>query len=193
MSRRRRLRPLNPEEQALWQHVARSVTPLRQRAASLEPEPQDPPPPPPATAEAPAPPRAAKVAVARAKAPAPPPLAALEPRLRRRLSRGAEVDARIDLHGLTQAAAHRRLHLFISEAQAVGHMLILVITGKGDGERALPGIAERGVLRRSVPLWLAEPAMRAYVVGFEAAARRHGGEGALYVRIRRRRGEGGEP
>lgn len=77
------------------------------------------------------------------------------------------------------------------EAQASGHALVLVITGKGDPERLMssgPAFGEgRGVLKRAVPLWLAEPDLRAVVVGFESAGRRHGGEGALYVRIRRRR------
>ncbi|TCT06584.1 Smr/MutS family protein [Aquabacter spiritensis] len=184
MSRRRRLRTLDPEERALWQHVARSVQPLRPRDAILveaapaaaETVADDPAP------GSPAPrPRAAP-------RPAPPPLAALEPRVRRSLSRGAEVDARLDLHGLTQAAAHRRLHLFVVEAQALGHSVILVITGKGDGAMRLVGLSERGILRRTVPLWLADPSLRPYVVGFETASRRHGGDGALYVRIRRRRG-----
>lgn len=186
MSRRRRQRMLNAEERALWHHVVRSVTPLTPRTAEVVPDaPSEPPPVPPRPEITPQRKGAAKTL---AKAPTPPPLAPMEPRVRRRLSRGAEVDARIDLHGLTQAAAHRRLHLFIMEAQALGHSLVLVITGKGDGERFVPGLDVRGVLRRSVPLWLAETALRPYVVGFETAARRHGGEGALYVRIRRRRG-----
>ena len=125
-----------------------------------------------------------------------PPLAGLEPRTRRKLGRGAEVDARLDLHGLTQQAAHRRLRGFLFEAQAAGHNVVLVITGKGDFARlgdlepqgVLHGFQEgRGVLKRAVPLWLAEPDLRAVVLGFEAAGRRHGGEGALYVRIRRKR------
>lgn len=191
MSRRGRRRALDPEERALWDHVVRSVKPLRP-APAPEPEPQ----PPAAQAEAPpaapqerrAPRPSAKAGPA---APAPPPLATLEPKARRRLSRGAEVDARLDLHGLTQAAAHRRLRLFLIEAQASGHSVVLVITGKGDPDGlAGSGLAfgeGRGVLRRAVPLWLAEPELRTVVVGFEAAGRRHGGEGALYVRIRRRR------
>jgi len=117
-------------------------------------------------------------------------LAPLEPKTRRRLLRGQEVDARLDLHGLTQAAAHRRLRLFLLEAQALGYGLVLVITGKGDPESLMshgPAFGEgRGVLKRAVPLWLAEPDMRAVVIGFEEAGRRHGGAGALYVRIRRR-------
>lgn len=191
--KRRRARPLNAEEHALWQHVVRSVKPLRTQPVMPEPPPE------PATldVEATVPPRTGTGPAAtppKDRVKPPPPLAALEPRMRRRLGRGAEVDARIDLHGLTQAAAHRRLHGFILDAQRLGHGVVLVITGKGDGKgdsgATRFGDTERGVLRRAVPLWLADPVLRAYVVGFEPAARRHGGEGALYVRIRRRRTEG---
>ncbi|WP_296583549.1 Smr/MutS family protein [Xanthobacter sp.] len=198
MSRRGRRRILDAEERALWDHVVRSVKRLRPEkpagapsiVAAPEPLPVVEPPPEPKAktkAKSGTPP---KVAAAPASPP-PPPLAALEPKTRRRLTRGAEVDARLDLHGLTQAAAHRRLRLFLMEAQASGHALVLVITGKGDPERLMssgPAFGEgRGVLKRAVPLWLAEPDLRAVVVGFESAGRRHGGEGALYVRIRRRR------
>ncbi|MFG1464118.1 Smr/MutS family protein [Xanthobacter sp. DSM 24535] len=204
MSRRGRRRLLNEEERTLWQHVVRSVAPLRPA-----PRPHVPPPPivepplalvavemVPVAEPAAARPRKARIlkptgrvgARPALEAPAPPPLSVLEPKVRRRLTRGGEVDARLDLHGLTQAAAHRRLLMFVVEAQAAGHSLILVITGKGDPESAfLTGAPERGVLRRAVPQWLADAAMRPYVVGFEAAARRHGGDGALYIRIRRRR------
>lgn len=190
MSRRRRIRLLNPEEKALWHHVMRQVTPLKGRTA-LE---IAPPPPAPVPEAADPPASAARKADAKGTPtrPAPPapvtPLAPMEPRLRRRLNRGAEVDARLDLHGMTQAAAHRRLTLFLLEAHSAGFGLVLVITGKGDAEGApLPGEERRGVLRRAVPLWLSEPNLRPYVVGFETATRRHGGEGALYVRVRRRR------
>lgn len=197
MSRRGRRRLLDAEERALWDHVVRSVKRLRPEKP-LAPPPVTPAPEPPQVVE-PAPeakPKAKAKAgpppkVVAPAAPPPPPLAALEPKTRRRLTRGAEVDARLDLHGLTQAAAHRRLRLFLIEAQASGHALVLVITGKGDPERLMssgPAFGEgRGVLKRAVPLWLAEPDLRAVVVGFESAGRRHGGEGALYVRIRRRR------
>lgn len=187
MSRRRRIRLLNPEEKALWHHVMRQVTPLKGRTA-LE---IAPPPPAPVPEAADPPASAARKADAKGTPtrPAPvTPLAPMEPRLRRRLNRGAEVDARLDLHGMTQAAAHRRLTLFLLEAHSAGFGLVLVITGKGDAEGApLPGEERRGVLRRAVPLWLSEPNLRPYVVGFETATRRHGGEGALYVRVRRRR------
>jgi DNA-nicking Smr family endonuclease len=103
--------------------------------------------------------------------------------MRQRLSRGsAGVDARLDLHGLTQAAAKLRLENFLRNAQARGHSLVLVITGKGAGDDP-----ERGVLRRQAPHWLALPEFRSLVVGFEEAGRGHGGAGALYVRVRRAR------
>ncbi|MFG1224450.1 Smr/MutS family protein [Xanthobacter wiegelii] len=198
MSRRGRRRLLDAEERALWDHVVRSVKRLRpERPVAAQPPVKPAPEPPQVVEPAPEakPKSKAKVGappkVAAPAAPPPPPLAALEPKTRRRLTRGAEVDARLDLHGLTQAAAHRRLRLFLLEAQASGHALVLVITGKGDPERLMssgPAFGEgRGVLKRAVPLWLAEPDLRAVVVGFESAGRRHGGEGALYVRIRRRR------
>lgn len=185
MSRRGRRRTLDEKERALWDQVTRSVTPLRPQpvAEALPPEPA-----PPAPVAPPA--RAASLRPPPAPAPAVPPLAALEPKARRRLARGAAVDARLDLHGLTQAAAHRRLRQFLKDAQASGLSVVLVITGKGERGAAMAdlGLAEgaRGVLKRAVPLWLAEPDLRGVVVGFEEAGRRHGGEGALYVRIRRR-------
>ncbi|MFG1416191.1 Smr/MutS family protein [Xanthobacter sp. V0B-10] len=197
MSRRGRRRLLSAEERALWALVVREVKPLKPESHPHSPE-EGVATAPGAAGNAPAATSAARarsaspqVAPPKAPPPKPPlPLAPLEPKARRRLGRGAEVDARIDLHGLTQALAHRRLRLFLMEAQALGHAVVLVITGKGDPE-AIGGAhfgEGRGVLRRAVPHWLAEPDLRNVVLGFEAASRRHGGEGALYVRIRRRRG-----
>ncbi|MCJ8144437.1 Smr/MutS family protein [Ancylobacter sp. A5.8] len=194
----RRRRPLRPDEKQLWEHVTRSVremrpAPKRRPAAPVIEE---------AVTAAAAPPeklaKPAKAAplkpVPPPKTPSPPPLAPLEPKTRRRLSRGAEVDARLDLHGLTQGAAHSRLNAFLRGAQGAGHSLVLVITGKGssgpaEGAMLFQGEG-RGVLRRLVPQWLSAPEMRGIVIGFETAARGHGGEGALYVRVRRMRGDG---
>lgn len=105
---------------------------------------------------------------------------------RRKIGRGSlRVDARIDLHGMTQATAHRRLLAFLQQAQMRGERLVIVITGKGssdsDGDDSWRG---RGVLRRSVPLWLEEPAFRNVVAALSPAAQRHGGEGAFYIRLR---------
>jgi DNA-nicking Smr family endonuclease len=184
----RRTKKLSAEDRQVWTHVVRSVTPLDpERAAAFKDELAAAPP-----VEAPAAPKPAARArpVAPPQVPAPPPLAPLEKRLRQRLSRGkAEVDARLDLHGLTQDAAHRRLFTFLVQAQRDGQKVVIVITGKGGTRRAgldpADPYAERGVLRRMVPHWLTLPEMRSLVIGFEEASLGHGGTGALYVRIRR--------
>lgn len=95
------------------------------------------------------------------------------------------LDGRIDLHGLRQHEAHTALGAFLQKSQARGHRHVLVITGKGG--RASNGGIERGVLSREVPRWLGEPEFRQVVVGFAPAHKRHGGEGALYVRLRKSR------
>jgi len=184
----RRPRGPTPEEMELWEKVAETVAPIA-RSRKTKPVPPSP-------EEKPKPERRAKVSPApvaipppRPKPPKPPPtLAPMDKRTRSRVSRGVvAVDGRIDLHGLTQAAAETRLKRFLRAAQDDGAKVVLVITGKG-GESGLDeGRGERGVLRRMAPHWLSSPAMREVVVGFEEAARGHGGSGALYVRIRRRR------
>src|SRR5690606_3953897 len=104
-----------------------------------------------------------------------------------------EIEARLDLHGMTQSAAHVRLVGFLQSAAAQGIKTVLVITGKGGARQAPPANAawweneEVGVLRRSVPRWLAEPPLRAIVIGCQPASPRHGGEGALYILLRRRK------
>jgi DNA-nicking Smr family endonuclease len=111
---------------------------------------------------------------------------ALSPFLRRekqKLARGhAAIDARIDLHGMTQADAHGALRRLLHRAQSSGAKFVLVITGKGAPEASR---SDRGVLRRQVPMWLALPEFRRYVLGFDVADTGHGGEGALYVRLRK--------
>jgi DNA-nicking Smr family endonuclease len=102
--------------------------------------------------------------------------------MKQRVARGKEtIDGRLDLHGLTQSEAHAALLRFLRAASSRGARLVLVITGKG----ARVGEGERGVLKRHVPQWLGLPEFRALVVGFENAHVAHGGEGALYVRVRR--------
>nr|WP_301301906.1 Smr/MutS family protein [Methylorubrum extorquens] len=122
--------------------------------------------------------------------PASPGAPGLERRERRGLERGTlTIEARIDLHGLYQAEAHAALVGFLLRSRAAGHARVLVVTGKGGegfGGRDRGGFSERGVLRRSVPHWLRGPELRGLVLGFEEAARHHGGGGALYVRLRRR-------
>ena len=110
----------------------------------------------------------------------------------RRIKRGAQgIEARLDLHGMIQAEAHRDLRRFIRDTAARGCRCVLVITGKGG--RASPEAGFRdsqpGVLRRVVPQWLAGPDLSPLVAGFETALPQHGGAGALYVQLRRRQNE----
>ena len=177
--------PLTPEDHALWSEVARSIAPLPGRilpnTIACAPEP----------AKDPAPhPSHGLPAPSHPKTPALPPLARLEKRTLRALARGsADIEGRIDLHGMRQSEAHGALNAFLHRAHHGGVKLVLVITGKGTRTReSLDSHGEeRGVLRRLVPHWLADPGLRRIVLGYESAARGHGGEGALYVRLRRRK------
>jgi DNA-nicking Smr family endonuclease len=100
-----------------------------------------------------------------------------------RLKRGhVELDQTLDLHGQTQERAHQRLRAFVADAQARGSRCVLVVTGKG--------LESGGILRHMVPRWLNEEPNRARVVAYSPAQPRHGGSGALYVLLRRRRPAG---
>ena len=161
----------------------RSITPLRKRRRKPEPD----------AIEEPAPVKPARKAkavaaplpavVAKPKAAAPPALVSLDRRAKQRIARGSQpIDARIDLHGHTLDQAYTALSRFLFRAQGDGAKVALVITGKGTF-----GTGQRGALKREVPIWLDRPELRAIVIGFENAAIGHGGEGALYVRLRRKR------
>jgi DNA-nicking Smr family endonuclease len=124
----------------------------------------------------------------------PPPLAELDRRAVRQITSGkTAIDARLDLHGARQRDARARLTAFLVDAQAKGHRNVLVITGKGgEAGSADPlggalGEPQRGVLRRGVPLWLEQPELRAVVLTYTTAGTRHGGDGALYVQLRKAR------
>ncbi len=162
--------------------MAQSVRPLAGRSlppAPPRPEPKETPEP----AEPPAPAASGSLPPPR-RTPAPAG-AGIDRRTARRLRRGAlPVEARIDLHGLTRAEAHRRLTRFLAESQAAGRRLVLVVTGKG--RRAEDGMAA-GVIRREAPHWLASPPNAARVLDKAPAQPRHGGDGALYVYLRRPR------
>ena len=188
----RRGRNLSEEEAALWDVVARAVKPLRRgrtkgagekvAAAAAEKPPEKSPKriksePPPMKMLA----RTLPQPVVKPK----PALAPLDRRTKQKLSRGREaIDARLDLHGMRQDEAHGALSHFLRRCQADGAKFVIVVTGKGlrGGEGT-----DRGVLKREVPRGLQMPEFRDVVVGFEVAAIGHGGEGALYVRIRRSR------
>lgn len=171
----------DPNGVRLWAVVAATVRPFPGRVAhppvaamadrastvaamAAPPKPQASIPPPPQRIVAP-------------RAPGPP--QALEPGRHRRLVHGRDAPAGIvDLHGLNQDQARAHLTDYVRRAHAEGRRTVLVITGKG----ALGD----GVLRRRAPEWLSEPPLRTLVAGLSEAHRRHGGEGALYVALKRR-------
>jgi DNA-nicking Smr family endonuclease len=184
-----RRRRLSPEDRALWDQVKASATPLR-------PEGDQPPPPPPPLPPAARPPRSVPPRpplVAAAPADPHAALARANPHMDRRrfekLRRGRfEPEARLDLHGLDSARAHAALTRFIEGAEAHGLRLVLVITGKGrpPGEAA-PVLQRHGILRHSLPHWLAAPPLGPRILQVAPAHARHGGAGAYYVYLRRRR------
>lgn len=191
-----RSRLLSREELALWRHVTADVTPRGVKILAMEevlrapgsktltPKTLDAPSLAmtlaPSVAQ-PEPPRPAP------KSPRPPPLAPIEKKLRRHLASGRQtIDDVLDLHGMTQAQAHHALIGFVQRAAVSGAKVVLVVTGKGAPETG-ELFGERGVLRRAAPLWLREPSLRPFVLSVEEASRPHGGAGALYVRLRRRR------
>ena len=173
----------------LWARVARSAKPIakgRIAAAVEAPKPRAK-----APAKEPAPPPAK---------PAPKPVVKAAPTARgealnrqtaRQLERGKlPVEARLDLHGMRQREAHAALRRFLKSAQGKGYRHVLVITGKGaaaDTTRPFYESDERGVLRQAVPHWLTAPDLAHVVLSYSEAPRRLGGEGALYVRLRKQR------
>ena len=176
----RRHRGLSPEELALWHHAVRDAEPLRpETVGRLEPPPaiaapSPAAPPPPAKAMPAAPP---VLPQPRRLDPAGP--VDLDRRSWLKLRRGSyPIDARLDLHGLTQAEAHARITTFLAAAQARGNRCVLVITGRG--------LRSGGTLREATPRWLETEPNRGRILSFAKAQLHHGGEGALYVLLRRR-------
>jgi DNA-nicking Smr family endonuclease len=168
-----RRRSLSAEERALWARAMRTVTPLHPDATPAEPVVE----PPSAPAEAP-PDVEPRAPIRKVGASADTRLPPLDRRTAQRLRRGRfPIDGSFDLHGHTQASAHDALLAFLLRGRAKGWRHVLVVTGRGS--------SGGGVLKRSVPRWLAEPAFARHVTGFTEAGPRHGGEGALYVVLRR--------
>ncbi len=193
-----RRRALTAEERALWRQIAESAKPLRQDRGPPPPEPQRPsrdkPPVPNPPLAVPRPERAEPGRVTLDLAPElPSGLARAHPHMDRRrfdaLRRGRVTpEARLDLHGMTAERAHSALIGFIGSAHADGLRLVLVITGKGRAESDLaPDSRRHGVLRQSVPHWLATAPVRAKILQIAPAHRKHGGGGAFYVYLRRQR------
>jgi DNA-nicking Smr family endonuclease len=173
------------DERALWRAAMQGVAPLPKRGAAPESEP-------PAVAEPTL--NAAKAKPARRAVPRPPAAAkvpdlapgfapGVDRRNADRLRRGErKIEARLDLHGMTQDEAHRALNAFLDRAEHAGWRCVLVITGKGR-----PGTSAAGVLRAAVPRWLNEAPNRARLLAIAAAQPRDGGAGAMYLLLRRRR------
>ena len=114
--------------------------------------------------------------------PANPAMPGVDKRSAQRLRRGQlDIEARLDLHGVTQREAHSQLCAFLARAQDASKRCVLVITGKG-----LHG-DESGVLRQMVPQWIEQPPLRQRVLAVTSAHARDGGGGAYYVLLRRKR------
>jgi DNA-nicking Smr family endonuclease len=161
-------------DSGLWERATRDAVPLRPR---LRP---------------PAPPASSPTERTRELAAAPPVLSSTPPLDRfagidranaERLKRGQHrIEARLDLHGMTQDEAHRALGVFIRGARAAGRRCVLVIHGRGSAKGPDGGA---GVLRAAVPRWLAEAELRPHLLAIATAQPRDGGAGALYVMLRR--------
>lgn len=189
------------DDAALWARVAETAKPLtaKNRAFHVDAPLRSVPPPEPAETKggkraaqdralsSPAP--SAKPQARMTVKTAPPPAPGLDRQTSRRLDKGAlAIEARIDLHGMRQREAHAALRKFLHWARGKDYRHVLVITGKGSAraeERSFYDEEARGVLRQSVPHWLAHGDLAPLIVSFSEAPRRLGGEGALYVRLRK--------
>lgn len=151
------------DERALWRDAMRGVTRLHAGAAQ-EAAVEPPPSPPVAAPVEPPPPASSKLGTG------------IDRRSAQRLRRGQmPIEARLDLHGMTQAEAHDALARFVARGYAAGMRVVLVITGKS------------GVLYSAVPRWLEEGDNRARILASTRAQAQHGGAGALYLLLRRQR------
>ncbi|RWP57601.1 Smr/MutS family protein [Mesorhizobium sp.] len=174
----RRIDRLSEDDRVLWNLVARTAKPLKRKAAidipDIGPDIADDTKPPPRD-QAMAPAAATKARLQHVSH-------ALDEPTLEKLSKGRlPIEGRVDLHGLSQDEAYSLLFSFLRRAHAGGIRYVLVITGKGSSSGG------DGILRRAVPAWLSTPAFRPLVSSHDHAARKHGGSGALYVRLRRAR------
>lgn len=179
---RPRRRAVTPDEARIWRSVVKDVKPMPGREVGDEPPPAPELPPP------------VVEPLVQVREPTPPPrpraplpdlrhgaVVGVDRRTAERMKHGdMAIDGRIDLHGMTQDAAHASLLAFIARSFDGGRRCVLVITGKGrEGS---------GILRSQVPRWLNQSPLRERILSFSYAKPHHGGEGALYVLVKRRRG-----
>lgn len=174
---------LSAEDRALWRLVTKDAKPMTGRKAAKPAAGESPQKTEPATGRArPIGPKPAPVAD-KAKAIDPGARADVDRRTADRLRRGKlPIERRLDLHGFREVAAERHLAEFLASASRDGLRCVLVITGKGPGR-------EGGVLRQKLPQWLNQPINRSRVIAFASAQPQHGGHGAVYVLLRRRRAD----
>jgi DNA-nicking Smr family endonuclease len=166
-------RRLSAEEDALWRRVVESVRPLHGAAEQARPE--APPAPSIASAPRPAPAAAPRKAV---------PGTTLDGSWDKRLSRGlVQPDRMLDLHGHNLATAHDRLDRMLARSIGEGARVLLLITGKPPADAS----GKRGRIRAAVGDWLAVSRHAADIAAIRGAHPRHGGGGALYIILRRRR------
>ena len=174
------MRRLAPEERALWEKVIASVRPLAPRKP-LEAAPPPAAPEPPAAKTQPAPRKAAPAPKKKAE-----PGTTLDASWDRRLAQGlVQPDLTVDLHGHNLATAYDLLDRRLDEAVSTGARLLLLITGKPPQGERWP--VQRGAIRAAVGDWLAASSHAGSIAAIRGAHRRHGGTGALYIVIRRRR------
>jgi DNA-nicking Smr family endonuclease len=181
-SKNRTAKKSDTEDEKLWPSAMQDVKPLKKNVDLEETdesagEPED---------------VAAKIPPAKiSESPKEPPSASgIDRRTGEKLRQGRlPIEGRLDLHGHTQAQAHNELIQFIERGFEQGQRCLLVITGKGSGGEREEGVwfeSETGVLRREVPRWLTESPLTGKVITFTPAQPKHGGEGALYVYVRRK-------
>lgn len=183
-------RGLSAEESVLWERVAQTVKPLKGRrvvasaAAATRPAPE--------AAKAPVrkvrgrvpPPRAVPGTVAVAAKPVP----GLDSHWDRRLAKASvDPDFTLDLHGCTLDQAHVRLDMGLAQAKAMGARMVLLITGKPRPVEHADRGEKRGAIRAKILDWLAAGPHGSDIAAVRAAHRRHGGDGALYLVLRKRR------
>lgn len=200
MAKRRTPRGLKPEERELWTRFARGIKPLdAERLKRLEREDIEPPKPsaPPIPQVEPLKSGALQRDLMREMAQRPARRTPVDRTPEKKVRRGqVEVEARLDLHGMTTASARHALLGFLHRCRDKGFRTVLVITGKGAGARALddrrfqPWDPEEralpGILRRSFTQWMRDPDFAQLASGFAEASRKHGGSGAFYVMLRQR-------
>ncbi|MBB5576892.1 MULTISPECIES: Smr/MutS family protein [Rhizobium] len=180
-------RKLSTDERILWGKVAKSTRPMPERLADIEAFDEVLA----AEAQAEETARAAKATVSADPQTAPVPAKQpsgthhpLERPVKRKIAKGRlALEARIDLHGLIQSEAHAMLLDFLLRAHQRGLRHVLVITGKGSS------MGSEGALKRAVPMWFSKPEFRFLISSYETAAQHHGGDGALYIRLSRLKGE----